>query len=187
MKTSDIKVGEHYAYFNHKYASGVRVEVLETGVAQTQGYSYSRRTVKSGVRVKQVGGPRDGVEFTVTARQIERPWAEQERINERAREAREAREDSARKTAARRANLARRIEDRLAAHGVEVRPYKARINDRAQNAALRANGFKWVEDDTSLYNHGFVTRITDLDDLMRNGDVAERDVEVLLADAEVSA
>lgn len=186
MRTADIKVGEEYAQFSHKYASARRCKVVETGVNETQGYGFSRRSVKSGVRVEWLSGPQAGNQSVVSSRQIERTWAEQEQINERARLAREAREDGERKTAARRANLARRIEDRLAAHGVEVRPYPAPVRDKVKAAALRANGFQWTEGENRIYE-GFVTRITDLDDLMRSGDVSERDVEVLLADLEVKA
>lgn len=186
MRTADIKVGGHYAYFNHKYASAEHVEVLETKVSQTQGYGFSRRTVKSGVKVKFVGGRRDGVEFIASARQIERTWEEQEDINAKAAEARRQAEESKRATAARRANLARRIEDRLEAHGVPVSVYLPTLNHRAEaKAALLAVGFPTGQN--TYGDEVIVTRITGLDDFMDRGILREKDAEYLLADSEVLA
>lgn len=185
MKTADIKVGTDYAYFSHKYSVARQVTVLETRVSENQGYGYNRRTVKSGVRVQFVTGPQAGKEAVVSSRQIERPWDEQERLNENARLAREAAADSERKTAAHRANVARRLDDHLKAHGKGETIYPARVHNKVQKAALEAVGFEWVED--GPWKEGFVTRITDLDDLMRRGEVDLRDVEFLLADVEARA
>lgn len=85
MKTEDIKVGEHYAFYWNKYSPAQQVEVLEVGVPRTIRTTgrHSSRMVRDGVRVQPVAEheasrliPVSGI---VQARQIRWDWASEEK------------------------------------------------------------------------------------------------------------
>lgn len=179
MKTTDIKVGEDYAYETYKGACRQRVTVIETGVERKEGsyYHSTIRRVKNGVKVRF----KDGTEEVVPSRGIAQDWATQEAANEAARQARIAREEHTASTRARRANLAARLDAHLNGHGVERK--RQRVRD-ADLPALKAVGFE-----EAPYEHRYSTFVLaafNVERLMDQGLVAEGVVETLLADAAVA-
>lgn len=189
MKTADIKVGEDYAYFAYKHSNAERVTVTATGVAQQGSRHYYGRgpTTKSGVTFTFVNGSRKGQSMTARAQTIVRPWAEQQVIEDNAREARKQRDDYARATAARRAATAARIEAVLEAHGEPVATYLPTFwSQKVHLDALVAVGFK-IGKSSYGDRDAIVTRITGLDDFMVKGTLPEKVIEVLLADSTVTA
>lgn len=61
-----MRLGGHY-----RLTSGVRVRLVRTGVS---GSGHRARARRDHVRVRYVGGPRDGQEATVASRDIARAW-----------------------------------------------------------------------------------------------------------------
>ena len=175
MRKNEIKIGEEYAYQRHTYAAPMRVRVLDFEGKIVQGYSYSRRTV-AGITIEFLDGNQKGKTTAVTGRQITRTWAEQAAIEKSAAEAHNERVRIAREVAARRANLAARIERVMEAHGEESRPRYVGSHERL--AALKAVGFE-VEG-TSVQSR------FDVGGLMAKGSVSEKIAEVLLADSAVA-
>lgn len=177
MRKQDIRVGEEYAYQRHTYATPMRVKVIDLNGSVTQGYSYNRRTIK-GITFEFLTGVRKGQTEVATGRQIARTWPEQEAIEKAAEEARQYRENAAREVAARRAELASRIEKVMEAHGEESAPrYLGRNATRI--AALKAAGFEVTVDE-------HVRARFDVGNLMAEGTVSEKTLRVLLADQPVA-
>lgn len=176
MKTSEIKVGEHYAHGRGKYSSRTRVKVLETGLPEQFGYRSTRNT---GVRVEwQAPHYRVGQQTTVSSRDIVRLWSEQELRNESARQASEERAERVARELAEHANFAARLDRVLSAHGVEAKSaYVYRANQRE---ALKAAGLTVDTDERVL------TRVTDLNELISQGRVSLKDAGYLLADVEAA-
>lgn len=174
MRTADIKVGTDYAYRSSTYSGATQVTVLETAVPREEGWSFNRRTIRNGVRVKMVKPDGNGKEFIATSKQIDQEWetyAEQAERNRIARE-RRAEEDAIER--AERARQARTLDEYLRGHGVESR--EVHVWRGWNREALAAAGFP-ITDDKVL------TTISSLDDLMTRGRVTLDDITPLLADA----
>lgn len=182
MQKKDIKVGEHYAYQSHKWATAQRVEVVSLEGKVRQGYSFNQRTV-NGITVKRTDGPQKDREFTITGRNLAHTWAEEERLRKQAEEHRRLSNEAQAKTAATRANLAKRIDLRLAGHGEAPRPVMI-WNDH-NFLALEAAGFEVVprEEGENRTREVVMARF-EVDDFMRHFKVDGKVAEILLADAE---
>lgn len=153
MKGADIKVGEEYAYKNYDRAEPQRVKVLETRVPQTSGYLYSRRTMRTGVRVQILDGHAKGRQRVVRSQTIYQPWSEWAPIKQ----ARD--EDRARAAEQSKIGFEKRWDDIAFLDGVfkdlGVGGKDHMVNEAEEQAATR-RGLPFIKSEIG-YHPGYVT------------------------------
>lgn len=174
MKTSEILIGHEYAAARSTSAvMRYHVKVLAVGLPRKTRSGYGARTMMDGVRVEYV----DGVErpqSIIPSREIIETWEAYEIRNEAARKRRDEALEARAKVWHSRARKAKRIDDLLAAHGVEARNHYA----SSTFGVLRQAGFAPVDDRDDLIVARFY-----VDNYVERGQVDEATLNVLIEQA----
>lgn len=179
MRINEIEVGVHYAYKAHSYATEREVEVLETRVLRKEGYSWSKREVRNGVKVRFV---KDDQIAVVPSREISETWFKYAERKARQDEAATRRRNEEVAQLHSRAALAQQIEESLAASDVVATRRRVRQGYvdyyREAGFTVEEEQREWSENRT-VTDHYANSRF-DVDTLLAQGSVDEAVVRHLI-------